>query len=207
MSGFSFRSFRLPRVFGPCPFSVLNTSGFPHRCGADPKAGRGVCDHHDDQLTGRPPTDYMPSPLEPAPTGADWPSSVMASKTSFVSPSSPSVFAVTTMRLRPLYSPRRMSSVSGSSTKFSIARRSGRAPKSGRSLLDQELLGRLVELELQAVLGQPLADLAQLQLDDVESGRRGSGGGRRSSSSTRLRNSGRKTARSPSAAASSCSRS
>ena len=36
-----------------------------------------------------------------------------------------------------------------------------------RALLDQELLGFVGELELQALLLEPLADLAQLEIDDV----------------------------------------
>ena len=116
----------------------------------------------------------------PAPTGgfARRSPTVPSKISCFLSPTSLTSTVIVSL---PWNSPLSSSSESGSSTKFSIARRSGRAPKSRlRALLDQELLGLVGQHQLQAALGQPLADLAQLDVDHVASGRPRSGGGRRS---------------------------
>ncbi len=80
----------------------------------------------------------------------------------------PTSFTSTTIMSLPLNSPLSSSSVSGSSTKFSIARRSGRAPKSVFvPFLIRNFLASSLRFELQAPFAQPLADLAQLQIDDL----------------------------------------
>ena len=95
--------------------------------------------------------------------------------------SSPSsVLTVILIRSLPLKVPRRISSVSGSSTCCSIARRSGRAPKSALVPFSiRNSLASSVSSSSQAVLGQPLGDLRQLDVDDLLQVVARSAGGRR----------------------------
>ena len=106
---------------------------------------------------------------------------------------SSSALTVILIRSLPLKLPRRMSSLE---RVFHVlldgpAQRAGAEVGAG-AFFDQELLGFRRDLDPQAVLGEPLGHLLQLDLDDRARGWSGSSGRKTIMSSSRPMNSGRK---------------